>query len=194
MAIGVAEDEAKSDLCRAVADRKINIRVRIAATGRSWGGWFFSGDQVRVPTHLNPDDFDWVGSCPLGRWWIGTMVLAGWEKRPIDLIELSTVDVRDVLCGAGARGNPDMPPTVGRVSGAESVPYEPAAPKSKPGPGAKQQGITAALKALWPSGIPTGISAKDRDRQIIDWLIANQCSVPKDPARAIQRVLNKQSK
>ena len=32
LATGVDKDEARVDLCRAVADRKIHIRVRIAAT------------------------------------------------------------------------------------------------------------------------------------------------------------------
>jgi hypothetical protein len=199
MTTGVAENEAKTDLCRAVADRKINVRVRIAASD-SMGGQFFSDGNVGVPRHLNPDDFDWTRSRPLRPWSIGPMLGQhyswDWEDRPIDLIELLTSDVKKVLHGASARAGVDiLPPTVGRVSsGAASVPYKPAAPKSKPGPGAKKQGITDAINQLWPHGIPRGLSAKDRNRQIIDWLTRNQYSVPGNPERAIQRVLKAQSK
>ena len=194
MAIGVAEDEAKLDLCRAVADRKINIQVRIAATGRSWGGWSFSGAQVRVPTHLNPDDFDWVRSCPLGPWWIGTKVLWGWEKQPIDLIQLSTADVRGVLCEPGARVSPDiLPPTVGRVSGKAAVPDKPTARKSTTSYGAKARGVTEAINQLWPSGIPPGLSAKERNKQVEDWLAVKGYSQPTNLERAIQRALREPS-
>jgi hypothetical protein len=193
MAIGITE-EAKIDLCRAVADRKIKVRVRIAASGRSMAGKLFFGGNVGVPAHLGPGDLDWVQSRPLRFWWIGPMLGKhySWdgENLPIDLIELSTADVREVLC---ARGDPDIqPPAVRRVSGA--APVRDAAPVAKPGPGAKKRGIAEGLNELWPNGVPQGLSAKDRNRQIIDWLTAKGYSVPKSPERAIQRVLKKQSK
>jgi hypothetical protein len=199
METGASEEEAKNDLCRAVADRKINLRVRIASSGGSMRGRVFSGGNVGVPAHLGPGDLDWVRSRPLRPWSIGPMLGQhyswDWEDRPIDLIELSTSDVKKVLCGAWARADVDiLPPTVGRVSSAASVPYKPAAPNSKPGPGAKKQGITDAINQLWPNGIPRALSAKDRNRQIIDWLTRNQYSVPGNPERAIQRVLKAQSK
>ena len=60
---------------------------------------------------------------------------------------------------------------------------------SKSGPGAKTRGIAQAIGQLWPNGIPKGLSAKDRNRAVIDWLGANGSSVPLSPERAIQRVL-----
>jgi hypothetical protein len=60
---------------------------------------------------------------------------------------------------------------------------------SKSGLGAKTRGIAQAIGQLWPKGIPKGLSAKDRNRAVIDWLRANGCSVPTSPERAIQRVL-----
>ena len=105
MANGISEHEAKTDLCRAVADRKINVRVRIAATDHGMRGGVFSDGNVRVPAHLGPGDLDWVQSRPFAQWPIGprpgehyTWISGCWENRPLDLIELSTADVIDVLC------------------------------------------------------------------------------------------------
>jgi hypothetical protein len=100
MAMGVGEGEAKTDLCRAVADRKIDVRVRIAGTNRA-----FSDGNVGVPTHLSAGDLDWVKSRPLAQWSIGPRLgehyawLEGWKNHPLDLIELSTADVIEVLTG-----------------------------------------------------------------------------------------------
>jgi hypothetical protein len=41
MTTGVDENEAKSDLCSAVADRKINVRIKVASNDRELGGSFF---------------------------------------------------------------------------------------------------------------------------------------------------------
>ena len=63
---------------------------------------------------------------------------------------------------------------------------------SKSGPGAKTRGIAEAIGQLWPGGIPEGLTAKDRNRAIIEWLRDNKYSVPSQPERAIQRVLKAQ--
>jgi hypothetical protein len=105
MATFVSEDEAKTDLCRAAADRKIKVRVKIAQNDDRFGGQFFSHRNVGVPHHLSPDDLDWSRSCPLKPWSIGPVGpehygwAGGWKDRPIDLIELSTSDVSRILCG-----------------------------------------------------------------------------------------------
>jgi hypothetical protein len=107
MATGVSEDEAKTDLCRAVADRKIDVRVSIAASDYGMRGRVFSDGNVRVPPHLRPGDLDWARSRPFGQWPIGPRRgehyawIGGWENRPLDLIELSTADVVEMLCGEG---------------------------------------------------------------------------------------------
>ena len=105
MATGATEDNAKLDICRAVADQKIDVRVRIAASEYDLGGRSFSDGNVGVPLRLNPRDFDWVRSRPLSRWSIGPMLgehytwTSGWSEQSLDLIELSTRDVRRILCG-----------------------------------------------------------------------------------------------
>ena len=97
MATGVSEDKAKIDLCRAMADRKIDVRVTIAATGQL----FWDGN-VGVPPHLKPSDLDWVHSRPFAQWPIGPRpgehYTWNWSDRPIELIELSTNDV-SIFCG-----------------------------------------------------------------------------------------------
>ena len=120
---GVGEEEAKTDLCRAVADRKIVVRVRIASTGK-----VCSGRNVGVPPHLSACDLDWVKSRPLAQWGIGPVGpenytwLEGWTKQPLDLIELSTVDVIEVLCGGGDH----------RVAATEASSRYPGRPGVKP--------------------------------------------------------------
>ena len=66
------------------------------------------------------------------------------------------------------------------------------APKSKSGPGAKAKGISEAISQLWPNQIPKGLSAKDRNKAIIDRMRQNGSSIPNSPERAIQRVLQAQ--
>ncbi len=106
MATGSSEDEAKTDLCRAMADRKIGVRVRIAASDLGMRGQVFSRGNVEVPPHLGPGDLDWVQSRPLKRWSIGPMPgqhyswIGGWKDRPIDFIELSTADVAEIFPSA----------------------------------------------------------------------------------------------
>jgi hypothetical protein len=45
---------------------------------------------------------------------------------------------------------------------------------------------------LRQSWLPKGLSAKDRNKSVIDWLGANGYSLPTNPERAIQRVLKRQ--
>jgi hypothetical protein len=104
MGTGLSENEAKADLCHAMADKKIGVRVRVAASAPDMRGRVFSGGNVGVPTHINSGDLDWVHSRPLKPWRIGPKPgehytwISGWEHRPIDLIELSPRDVTTVLC------------------------------------------------------------------------------------------------
>jgi hypothetical protein len=71
-AAGVAEDDAKIDLCRAIGDGKIHIRALMAKTAPDVGGKTLLHGNVDVPPRLNPADFDWVKSRPLARWNTGS--------------------------------------------------------------------------------------------------------------------------
>jgi hypothetical protein len=118
MATDVDADRAKLDLCGAMADRKIGVRVRIAA-GDDYGeaGRLFPHGNVAIPAHLAPSDLDWVSSRPLKKSWeIGPQLgehyswLGGWKKRSLDLIELASADVTAVLCGQDPVADPGVSP------------------------------------------------------------------------------------
>ena len=55
---GLTEEDVKEDLCRALADRKINFRVTISSNSRDLRGAVCSGDWVYALEHLKPSDFD----------------------------------------------------------------------------------------------------------------------------------------
>jgi hypothetical protein len=104
MATGVLEEEAKADLCRAVADRKIRVRLKLDSSATHMGGRVLSDKNIGVPPHLTPDDFDWVRSRPRSRWPVGPAgpqtyihLSWSWQDQPIELIELSTGDVHDIF-------------------------------------------------------------------------------------------------
>jgi hypothetical protein len=74
-----------------------------------------------VPPHLRTTDLDWAQSRPLKEWFIGPQrgqhYYWNGGDRPISLIELSTADVRDVLCNAGIPGDLGEDPTNTRNAG-----------------------------------------------------------------------------
>jgi hypothetical protein len=81
---------------------------------------------------------------------------------------------------------------VSRVELEREFPATEAAPTSSTKKQARpiDDGIRAAIAAIWPNGIPRGLKAKDRNNKIEAWLQANGCSVPASPqafSRAVQR-------
>jgi hypothetical protein len=55
--------------------------------------------------------------------------------------------------------------------------------------GAKARGVARAIAELWPNGVPTGISGKERDDAVREKMIGNGDSPPVNIARAVQRSL-----
>jgi hypothetical protein len=98
----------KADLSRAIADRQIAVRVRVAAKDASgFAGKFFQCGNVGVPPQLQPSDFDWQQSIPLTCWSIGpvagetyTWIANAWELHPIDLIQIRTADIENMRSSA----------------------------------------------------------------------------------------------
>jgi hypothetical protein len=84
---GIADDEAKLDISRAIADKKIRVRLTVAigpdvftahlqlvAKVQGLGSdpkhsaqnvECFEGANVKIPNQLTPDDFDWENSRPV---------------------------------------------------------------------------------------------------------------------------------
>ena len=58
--------------------------------------------------------------------------------------------------------------------------------------GAKARGVTEAVNQLWPEGVPKTLTGKERDQAVLRQLKRNGSSIPKDLARAVQRVLQEQ--
>jgi hypothetical protein len=189
VASGMSKSEAKRDLCGAIADGAITIRARVAADRyRCLPASVISGADISLPPDLSPKDIDWQRSRPWQSWttaqrqpgeWVMTFISRAGHlvDRKIDLIEVRRTDVTKVLFAFGAGAIPD--PTVN--------PANP--PKRKSGAGAKSRAVIQAIEQLWRGGIPPGLSAKDRNKRIVEWLREANLSVPANPERAIQRAL-----
>jgi hypothetical protein len=120
---GVTEEQARTDICHAVADGKIRIRVLVDKAAPDVGGKTLQGGNVQVPPRLAPADFDWIKSRPVEAWNTGPnsripteryFALWTWERRCIQLIELSTADVVEILGGQGASAPGQAPAHVER--------------------------------------------------------------------------------
>jgi hypothetical protein len=110
VASGVPQSRAETEICQAIADRKIGIRALIQRAAPDVGGKILLGGNVGVPPRLKPADFDWDKSRPFEPWNTGPdegnpgeRYLASWPWKPrsIEWIELSTSDVMEILCGGG---------------------------------------------------------------------------------------------
>jgi hypothetical protein len=107
-----------------------------------------------------------------------------WQKKPWSALRAVLVSEPTFWKWFnGEFGAPET--TVAAMAAQTSTAVAPA--EAKASSGAKSQGIEKAIKAIWSANIPKGLSAKERNTKIIDWLTANELSVPS--VRAIQRVL-----
>jgi hypothetical protein len=100
LASSVEEEQARLDLCRAIADGKISIRATVIKPNKPER--VFSRDNIVVSKHLKPTDIDWVKSSPTKAWWIGPAPgqhYSGWDGGTmwIDFIEVATADVIELL-------------------------------------------------------------------------------------------------
>lgn len=103
MATGIGEDAAKRDICNALGDGNISVRIRRSSDPE----WRVSKD-VFIPPRLYPDDFCWFLSRwqytnPLHRYQLGLCQdlpdgLRLWDAATI---ELCREDVTNALCKEG---------------------------------------------------------------------------------------------
>jgi hypothetical protein len=120
MATGANEHQAKLDICRAVADRNIAMKVHLHADPtRQLGETVLNGINLSVPWNLAPNDFNWHRSLPSVRLRERWSIIASQPQetvlmfaarvghlvdRTVRLIEVSSRDVTRILCGDGAAG------------------------------------------------------------------------------------------
>jgi hypothetical protein len=104
---GVTEEQAKLDLCHAIADKKIKIRFLITsvwAEGRRGGkiGMYeeaVDSSNVNIPPHLCLEDFDWQKSIPVGvRDWRKLAPDGSLHFEIVTGMEVFRSDVEKVLC------------------------------------------------------------------------------------------------
>ena len=90
-ATGLSKSEAQHDICRAIAEQKIRIRVQVTKAelpGEKFGPPV--GSHVGIPGDLDPSDLDWRKSCPKRPWPHGDFP---WVQLHLDRIELFSADV-----------------------------------------------------------------------------------------------------
>jgi hypothetical protein len=82
-----------------LARRDTHVRLN-KRTGQFEVGDSFEGANIKIPSHLAPEDFDWRQSRPWKPWLIGPREWKSeerrsfsWRNRPISLIEVHTIDV-----------------------------------------------------------------------------------------------------
>ena len=104
METGASKPEAMAEVCAAIADRAVGVRVLIDKSVSDVGGKTLEGRLVGVPTQLRPEDFDWVASRPLKPWNTGPAprdyaAMWIWKPRRIVRVDLATADVARIWGG-----------------------------------------------------------------------------------------------
>ena len=144
---GIAESDAKQDICNAIADREIQIQLALlkhTTQNRTAFGDILVGEDLNIPRPLNPQDMDFENSRPLKAWVVKRERiphLAGdWH---IDWIEVASADVTKHLIHAG-KGNEPV--------AAKGVQERSPRPRRKSQPAS--EGARRAIAALYDDGIP----------------------------------------
>jgi hypothetical protein len=99
-ATGRSKDEAQTDICRAIADRAINIRGKLKEhmTKLICASVVLEGKDFDIAATITAEELDWEQSRPAKPWIVrrGAVQPAGYWY--LESIELSRIDVTNVLC------------------------------------------------------------------------------------------------
>lgn len=93
---GMAEQQAKTELCAALADEEIDIRGVVDQGDPHIGGMILWDGEVKPPLHLRETDLNWQESMPRHPWWTRPMRhYPSWDAKPrsLSFMELSTADI-----------------------------------------------------------------------------------------------------
>jgi hypothetical protein len=180
MTRGASEQQAKSDICNAIADRAIDVRV---------DGLIASGDNVGVPQRLKPDDFDWTNSRPFEHWRRGPISTGRkpivFRCSPVSLFEISRADVQNVLCHPpGTAPQVVMTAPSNNSAGAKAPSALPPRRRAKPVQYQIRKAVEALAKQHGGKFPPDDMPVFERDRLIVEWLDGND-----DPVKPSKRTL-----
>ena len=186
VATGLSKSDAQRDLCRAIADRGIAIRIHLTAN-HGLPARAISGSSLEIPPRLSPSHVDWKHSRPSE----GSPLWLGPSQRPGEPVTLYIRDNFELMNRTVELIDVNVADVVRVFSKPRDVakPVEPTEhpPKKQSNLGAKLDGAKRAIKALWPDGNTSGVTAKDRDRLINEWQKNHRLSP--SSARTIQRAL-----
>ena len=137
-----SQEEAKADICQAIADGAIKIRGKLKrhTTRRMTSKDVLAGVDLQIPPDIKPNELDWVQSRPLKPWPVRRerfRIPGFWE---LEWIELSSADVASVLSPAGERNRVDQ----------RSLPK--AAPRTRSRPARDR--VLQVIHELFPQGVP----------------------------------------
>lgn len=98
---GGSREEAQTDICQAIADRtvKIQVKLRKHTTRPTTSNRILEGKDLLIPEEIKPAHFDWESSRPLKPWTVHREIFGFPGQWELELIELFSTDVTDVLCG-----------------------------------------------------------------------------------------------
>jgi len=96
---GVPAWKAKVKICKAIVTLRVCARLEVddLRKGRK-AAEIFEGNNLDIPSHLTPNDFDWAGSRPKRSWRVRREGSDEWGLRRADHIRLCGEDVRHWLC------------------------------------------------------------------------------------------------
>jgi hypothetical protein len=70
-ACGLTQNDAKADICRAIADGAVTVRAKLGrhtTKSMTGGDTVLEGSAFQIPTRLKPEELDWQESRPLKPW------------------------------------------------------------------------------------------------------------------------------
>lgn len=98
---GCTADEAKADICMAIADRAINLRGKLQRNTKGHtSNSVLERNSFQIQGKIKPADFDWEASRPTKSWIVTGEATRSPGYWTLTWIELSRSDVTSILCKA----------------------------------------------------------------------------------------------
>jgi hypothetical protein len=142
-ATGVSRDQARADICRAIADGAVKIRCKLKKHRTrhfTAADTVLKGTDFQIPTDLKSQDLDWENSRPLKAWSIPHGTNRIWGDWELEWIEVFRTSVEKVLCQSGELGVPN-----------QHARKADAPPRKRPA----FERAADAIRHLYPDGVPT---------------------------------------